>query len=309
MNILFHCTFSDSDEWLKSLKKKFKGHKFLTVNKNTDYNKVEIAVIWNLPNHIFRKIKNVKVIFSLGAGVDHITNLPSYKGTPIIRIKDPNMRERMFNHALSQILNFQLKLIHYHKAQQKKIWLAESSTPQNRNLKIGILGLGYLGSFIAKKLLKLNYKIIGYKKTRSKSKSSFKIYTEKGINNFIKSSDVIVSILPSTNETKDFINIKFLKKMKKKSLIINIGRGDSLNEIDLLNHLKVNNNFYASLDVFKKEPLKRNNKLWEHPNVTITPHVAAVSDIASSIEYMYDRFNIYRKKGNITSDVDLNKGY
>ena len=59
MNILFHCTLSDSNEWLKSLKKKFKGHKFLTVNKNTDYNKVEIAVIWNLPNHIFRKIKNV----------------------------------------------------------------------------------------------------------------------------------------------------------------------------------------------------------------------------------------------------------
>ena len=136
--------------------------------------KIEIAVIWNLPNHIFRKIKNVKVIFSLGAGVDHITNLPSYKGTPIIRIKDPNMRERMFNHALSQILNFQLKLIHYQKAQQKKIWLAESSTPQNRNLKIGILGLGYLGSFIAKKLLKLNYKIIGYKKTRPISKSPFK---------------------------------------------------------------------------------------------------------------------------------------
>ena len=309
MNILFHCTFSDQAEWLKSLKKKFKGHNFFTIKDKVNYSNISVAVIWNLPNNIYKKLVNVRLIFSLGAGVDHIINLPSYNGIPIIRIKDPNMRERMFNHTLSQILNFQLKLTHYQKAQQKKIWLGDSPTPQNKNLKIGILGLGYLGSFVAKKLQKLNYQIIGYKKTHSKLKLSFKVFTGKKINDFISSSDIIVSILPSTETTRDFIDKKFLKKMKKNSLLINIGRGDSLCEKDLLSHLKINKNCYVSLDVFKKEPLSIKHDFWKHPNITITPHVAAVSDIESSIDYMHDRFVTFKRKGNIESDVNLKKGY
>ncbi len=155
MNILYHCTFYDQKKWLKSLKKEFKGHKFYTIKDKVNFDSIEIAVLWNLPNQIFKKLVNIKLIFSLGAGVDHIIKLPSYKQTPIIRIKDPNMRERMFNHALSQILSYQLKLNLYQKAQIKKIWLGDSETPQNKDLTIGILGLGYLGNFNSKR----NYKV------------------------------------------------------------------------------------------------------------------------------------------------------
>ena len=91
--------------------------------------------------------------------------------------------------------------------------------------------------------------------------------------------------------------------------MINIGRGDSLCEKDLLSHLKINKNFYVSLDVFKKEPLSKKHRFWKHPNITITPHVAAVSDIESSIDYMHERFLIFKRKGNIESDVNLKKGY
>ena len=120
MNILFHCTFSDQAEWIKSLKKKFKENKFFTIKDKVNYNNIDVAIVWKLPDNIYKKLVNVRLIFSLGAGVDHIIKLPSYNKIPIIRIKDPNMRERMFNHTLSQILSFQLKLIHYQKAQQKK---------------------------------------------------------------------------------------------------------------------------------------------------------------------------------------------
>ena len=309
MNILYYCTFSNQSKWLKILKKKFKDHKILIVNDNFDLKKIDAAIVWNLPNTILKKLLNIKVIFSLGAGVDHILQLSNYNQTPIIRIKDPNMRERMFNHVLSQILNYQLKLIFYQKAQQKKLWLDEIETALNNDLTIGILGLGYIGKFVAKKLEKLNYKVIGYKNSFSKSKIPFQIFTGKKISQFISSSDIIVSILPSTNETADFINKKFLKKMKKNSFLINIGRGTSLNEEDLLSHIKSNDNFYASLDVFKKEPLKKNHKFWNHPNITITPHIAAITDIESSIDYLYKRFLIFRKQNKIASDVDFKKGY
>jgi glyoxylate/hydroxypyruvate reductase A len=309
MNILYYSTFSNQIDWLKLLRKKFKGHKIFTIKDKFDFKKIDSAVVWNLPDPILKKLSNIKIIFSLGAGVDHIVKLLNYNKTPIIRIKDPNMRERMFNHSLSQILNYQLKLASYQKSQREKLWTSVKHTYLNNDITIGVLGLGYIGEFVANKLVKLDYKVIGYKNSISKSKKSFKIFNGKKISHFLSSSDIILSILPSTNETDNFINKVFLKKMKKKSLLINIGRGNSLNEEDLLAHIKSNNNFYASLDVFKKEPLRINHKFWNHPNIIVTPHIAAITDIESSIDYMHKRFLIFEKKQKITSDVDYKKGY
>jgi len=309
MNIFFYCNFYNKAEFYKVIKQKLKDHKIYTLNQSIDYQKIDIAIVWNLPNHILKKFNNLKIIFSLGAGVDHILKLKNYQNTPIIRIKDPNMRNKMFNHILSQILNYQLKLSLYDKAQQKKIWLNERTTLLNNQIKIGILGTGYIGSYVGKKLYNLDYKVSGFKNSAKKSFSSFPIFTEKKLDTFIKDIDILVSILPSTKKTYNFININFLNKMKKKSLLINVGRGSSLNEDDLIKFLDLNKNFYASLDVFKDEPLNKKHKFWKHPNITITPHVAATTDIESSVEYINKRLLQFIKKGKIKSDVNLKKGY
>ena len=309
MNILFHASFTNQDEFLKSLRKKFFSHKIFTLDQNVPLDKIEVALVWNLPDKILKKLKNLKIIFSLGAGVDHILKLPSYKNTPIIRIQDPNMRSRMLNHVLAQILIYQLKLTEYNKAQQKNIWLDERHTSLNKDLTIGVLGVGYLGKFIANKLKSLNYNVIGYKNTISAAKYSIPIYYKKSLKTFLKLSDIIVSVLPATKETRDLINKSFLNQMKKKSLLINIGRGSSLNEMDLLKHIKQNNYFFASLDVFKKEPLPKNSKLWKNQNITVTPHVAAITDVDSSINYIFSKFEQFRTNGKIKSDVKIKNGY
>ena len=309
MNILFHASFANQDEFLKPLRKKFFSHKVFTLDQNVPLDKIEVALVWNLPDKILKKLKNLKIIFSLGAGVDHILKLPSYKNTPIIRIQDPNMRSRMLNHVLAQILIYQLKLTEYNKAQQKNIWLDERHTSLNKDLTIGVLGLGYLGKFIANKLKSLNYNVIGYKNTISAAKYSIPIYYKKSLKTFLKLSDIIVSVLPATKETRDLINKSFLNQMKKKSLLINIGRGSSLNEMDLLKHIKQNNFFFASLDVFKKEPLPKNSELWKNQNITVTPHVAAITDVDSSINYIFSKFEQFRKNGKIKSDVKIKNGY
>ena len=219
------------------------------------------------------------------------------------------MRSRMLNHVLSQILIYQLKLNEYNKAQQKNIWLDERLTALNMDLTIGVLGLGYLGKFIANKLKSLDYNVIGYKNRVSTGKSQIPIHYKKSLKTFLKLSDVVVSVLPATIQTRDLINKSFLNQMKKKSLLINVGRGSSLNEIDLLNHSKRNKYFFASLDVFKTEPLPKNSKLWKNQNITITPHVAAITDVDSSTNYIFTKFEQFRTKGKIKSDVKIQKGY
>ena len=268
-----------------------------------------MALIWNLPDKILKQLTNLKIIFSLGAGVDHILNLSNYKKTPIIRIQDQNMRARMLNHVLSQILNYQLKLNDYSKAQTKKMWLDERHTALNKELTIGVLGLGYIGGFVANKLKLLGYNVIGYKNSINKSNLSIPVYYKNSIKSFLKLSDIVVSILPATKKTKDLINKSFLKNMKKNCLLINIGRGPSLNEADLLEHIKKNPNFFASLDVFKIEPLPKKHKFWKNQNIIITPHVAAITDVDSSINYIFNRFEQFRTKGKIKSDVIIKNGY
>ena len=309
MNIFFFATYSNQEEFLLTLKKKFKHDKIFTISDDVDLSKIDVAMVWNLPSNIFKKMVNLKAIFSIGAGVDHILKLPNIRNLPIIRVKDPTMRIRMYNHVLSQILIFQLKLKIYDEAQRRKIWMNERYTPLNSELTIGIMGLGYIGNFVALNIKKLGYNVIGLKRNTSTKIIPFEMYDSKSLSKFIKKSDVIISILPDTITTKNFINANFLKKMKKSSLLVNIGRGSAINELDLIKHIKLNPNFYASLDVFNKEPLSKNHKFWLNQNITITPHVAAITDHDSSISYLYKRFIDFKKNKKIKSDVDLESGY
>ena len=97
--------------------------------------------------------------------------------------------------------------------------------------------------------------------------------------------------------------------MKKKSCLINIGRGNAIDESALVEHSKSNKDFFVYLDVFKSEPLKPSSKLWELPNVSITPHVAGVTVIESAIEYMFTKYKIYKKNHKLKSDVESNKHF
>ena len=310
MTILFHnTTFDKIDVWKKTIKKYFKNEKIISIKDYKKFNDVNCAIIWNLPDNILSRLKNLQVIFSMGAGVDHILKLKNYnKKIPIIRIKDEAMGERIANYSLAQILNYQLNFKIFQNSQIKQYWSGERTPIDNKNLTVGILGLGFLGNHIARLLNKLNYNVIAYKKNQKKVKN-IKIYTGKNIISFIKSSDVIVSILPSTPQTNNIINKKFLKNMKKNSCLINIGRGNAIEEKDLLNHLKKNKNFYAYLDVFKNEPLKSSSQFWRLPNVTTTPHVAGVTAIEPSVKYMYSKYKKLRKNKNVKSDVNPSDGY
>ena len=185
----------------------------------------------------------------------------------------------------------------------------ERYTPLNNELTIGIMGIGYIGNFVALKIKKLGYNVIGFKRNMTTNNKLFEIYNKKTINKFIQRSDIIVSILPDTKNTKNFVNSNFLKKMKKSSLLINIGRGPAVNEKDLIKHIKNNPSFFASLDVFNREPLIKKHKFWSNKNITITPHVAAITDHDSSISYLYKRFIDLKKNKKIKSDVDIKLGY
>ena len=308
MSILFYCKFQNSAEWKQKVKQRFRNKKIISINETNKFNQVDIAIVWNLPDQILKKLPNLKIIYALGAGVDHILRLNDYRNTPIVRLKDPLMGELMYYYVQSQILNFQVGINEYKIAQNKKIWRKEILPSFNQDLTVGILGFGFLGSIVAKALKNNNYKIIGYKKTKVK-KTQFKMYYGNQLHKFVQSLDVLINVLPNTDATINFINYKILSLMKKKSLFISIGRGATVNESDLVRHLKNNKSFYASLDVFHNEPLSKKSTLWSLPNVNITPHVASITLIDSAIDLIFENYLNYKKSKKIKSNVDLVNGY
>jgi glyoxylate/hydroxypyruvate reductase A len=223
------------------------------------------------------------------------------------------MAERMSYHVLSQILEYQLNLKFFQKAQLRKLWQEglqfQRQVKLNNQINVGILGVGFLGKHVGRFLQKLGYQVIGFKRTFPKEKFSFPIYINKDLGSFIKSSNIIVSILPATIKTDNFIDKKFLKKMKDDSLLINVGRGASINELDLISHLSANRNFFVSLDVFKKEPLIKKSLLWNMNNVTITPHVASITQVDTVTDQMYKKFLTFKRYKKVKTDVNLKKGY
>ena len=179
MTILFYCPWHDKNEWLKAIKKKFANNKIVTLENKLDFSKVTSAIIWDLPNEIYKKLTNIKLLFSMGAGVDHILNLSSYNQVPIVRLTDSLMAERMSNHVISQILQYQLDLKTYIESQNKHQWNQFKEPALNSSLTIGILGAGFLGSYVGKILIKLGYKVQGYKYSKPIKELSFPIFYQK----------------------------------------------------------------------------------------------------------------------------------
>ena len=192
----------------------------------------------------------------------------------------------------------------------KNKWMEDCEPVLNNNIKIGILGVGFLGSFVGKKLQKLGYQVIGFKNSKPKSKYNFPVfYDKKNLKKFLQQSDIITCILPSTPDTYHMIDKKFLQNMKNKSLLVNVGRGSTLYEKSLITHLKNNKQFFVSLDVFEEEPLPKSSALWQLPNVTITPHVASLTVVHTAVKYMHSKYLQNKKNGKIKNDVNIKKGY
>ena len=310
MSIVFYCNWANRQEWIYALKRKFDKEKIYIWPKIKNKDKIEYAILWNMPNNELNKFNNLKIIFSMGAGIDHLFDGYSIPKIPIIRIKDPIMRERMFNYVQSQILNYQLKIFKYLDNKKKSYWSEEFDVLDNNELNIGILGMGYLGTFIAKKLNKNDYKVCAFRQTKKRNKFNFPVYNSKrGLDIFLKKSDVIINLLPNTFKTQDFIDKNFLSKMKKKSLLINVGRGTTINENDLIRHIKKNKNFKAVLDVLKQEPPGKKHSFWKEKNIFITPHISCITNIKSAVEQIYKNYRIYKKNNKILNKINYKKQY
>jgi glyoxylate/hydroxypyruvate reductase A len=297
------------EPWISALKEVDSNLDIRTFPNDTNREEISFALTWRHPYGIFKDYPNLKCISSMGAGVDHLLRDPDLpKQVSIVRLVDPYLAQDMAEFVLALIMNHLRDLNAFKIKQTESIW-KPADYLRIRDVKVGIMGMGAIGKRVATELQKTGFKVIGWART-SKEISGITVYA--GANEFPKflnETDILVSVLPLTNETKGILNKKNLQLLPKNAFVINVGRGEQLIDEDLVTLISEGHLSGASLDVFTEEPLPKNNILWKQPRVNVTPHIASLTNPTSVAPQIVD--NYYRAKEGkpLLNVVSREKGY
>ena len=312
MSILLASTdfWEDMEVWSSALQEAMPEMDVKVYPDEGDVNDIEYAVVWKHPRGILNQYPNLKAILSLGAGVDHvISDLELPEGLPIVRLVDKKLTHEMFLHSLHWVLHFHSDQYLYRIQQQRREWIQQSSV-QSEDRTIGIMGLGNIGKSIGDSLVNLDFNVVGWGARPKNSLGEINYYYgQEQLADFLKQSDILINVLPLTENTKNILTKNELKLLPEGSFIINIGRGGIINESDLLSALDSGHITAAALDVFAQEPLPENNSLWTHPSVYVTPHIAGQSNPGSAAKTIAENIRLIETGEDPYPIYSLNSGY
>lgn len=312
--ILLSISGWDPSVWMTSFAEQAKDRETVLPDDNFNREDVHYAAVWKQQSGSLQDLPNLKLIFSLGAGVDHVFHDPFIPDVPIVRIISPDLTTRMTEYVVWQVLDYHRLGARYRQQQQEKIWHEDRRQPAAHEVTIGILGLGILGSDAAEKLLNLGFNVTGWSRRARQLKGVTTYHGTDGFKDFLKTADIFVSLLPLTPETKGILSMSMFAQMKEEGplgapILINAGRGGSQNEADILAALDRGMLSGVTLDVFQQEPLPADNPLWTHPKVTITPHAAAASSASALVPQIIKQIEAFERGETLQNLVDRSNQY
>jgi glyoxylate/hydroxypyruvate reductase A len=268
----------------------------------------QVAACWfPLPGSL-AKLPNLQVIHSIAAGIDHLEHDPSCPDLPVCRVVDPGHRQGMTEYV-------RWAVIHYHRGfdqvlaqQRQQHWERPLQRPASQ-FRIGVMGLGSLGSAIALDLAAAGYAVRGWARS---SKDLPGVQTFAGadsFNGFLDGVELLINLLPLTDETRGILNQQTFERLANGAALINVGRGAHLNIEDLQQALKQGKLRGAMLDVFEQEPLPAEHPLWKTPGVTITPHMASAASHDCIAEQIAENFRRLNSGEPLLNSADRQLGY
>ena len=257
-----------------------------------------------------KTLTNLKAVFSLGAGVDGFLKDPDYpRHVPLVRSVDPNLAREMSEYVAMHALILHRHQRFFDAAQAEHTWRQKMMTRGTRDTRIGLLGLGTMGSLIAARLLAFEFQLMGWSRSR-KGVPGIKSFAGLGeLPDFLGQCDMLVCTLPLTPDTKGILNAKLFAQLPKGAAVINVARGQHLVEDDLIAALDSGHLSAAVLDVFQTEPLPQDSPIWRHPKITATPHIAGITAPASALAYVEDSIRRAESGQTLVNVIDLDRGY
>lgn len=274
---------------------------------------ITYAVVWKQPKNLLASLPNLRAIFSIGAGVDHIMADPTVPNVPIVRVAADNLTQHMIEYVVWRVLDHHRQGALYRGQQVKKTW-REPAQRTAADISVGIMGLGNLGRGAANALLSLGFHVNGWSRREQNVTGVTTFAGDTGLIPFLNATDILVVLLPLTPATRGIVNYGLLKQLRRAnglggSVLINAGRGRLQKDADILRALDDGTLKEASLDVFEVEPLPKTSPLWNHPKAFVTPHAAATSDPVHLVPIMLKQMDAFERGEPLQNLVNRQAGY
>jgi len=284
LSVLLAVTEWDPAPWLARFAALAPDRTVVTPETSADPASIHYAVSWRHRPGGLAGLPNLKAIFSLGAGVDHVLADPRLPDVPVVRVVDPELTARMSEWVVMQVLLHHRQFRRYDRQQAQKIWAEDEAQPVAAEVRVGILGLGELGRDAARKLRTLGFDVAGWTRSRKFLPDLASFHGPAGLDALLARTDILVCLLPLTPDTRGLLNGSLFARLAHDGrlggpFLINAGRGGLQVEADIVAALDAGVLKGASLDVFETEPPGK-NPLFELDNIVLTPHNAG-TDVRS----------------------------
>lgn len=308
--ILLSLSGQNVDHWRAWLEN---GYEVVTERAWPQDPSIDYAVVWKHPAGTLSGLPNLKLVFSTGAGVDHIFTDPDLPDAPILRVVAQNLSTHMVEYVVWRVMDHHRQGMTYRAQQADRIW-NEPFQPTASQVTVGIMGLGQLGQAAAKALQALGFRINGWTRSPRSVDGVAGFHGQSGLKNFLAATDILVVLLPHTPATEGILDYDLLRGLRRDNplggaVLVNAGRGKLQKEDDILRALDDGTLKEASLDVFAQEPLPQHSRLWGHPRVFITPHAAASSFPEHLVPPMLEQIGRFERGEELENVVDRQAGY
>jgi len=246
------------------------------------------------PLRDFTPFARCKAVLNLWAGVERIIGNPTLT-QPLCRMVDPALTESMVEWVVAHALRHHLGLDR-HIVNPGHVW-NQSVPPLARDRPVAMLGMGELGTAAAHALRALNFPVTGWSRTAKSVPGISCLHGEAGLATALQTAQIVVTLLPLTPETEGLMNAARFSQLPRGAVLLNPGRGALIDDDALVAALDTGHLAHATLDVFRTEPLPQDHPFWAHPNVTVSPHVAADTRPQTSAEVIVE--NIRRGEAGL----------
>ncbi|HEV2675778.1 MAG TPA: glyoxylate/hydroxypyruvate reductase A [Aliidongia sp.] len=309
LTLAFRSPGENFDKWQAAFAALMPDLSFVHWRDVSDPGAVDAVMCWLPPEGWLASFPKLRLVQSLGAGVDHVLKDGRYPAhVPLVRLVDPAMTRAMTDFVTFQVMRLHLGEPTYRRQQQVGLW--EPHVPlRTVDRRVGILGLGELGTATAAALVRIGFDVAGWSRTPKDLPQVTCFSGEAGFAPFLARSDILVCLLPLTSATEGILSAATFAQMPQGAGLINVGRGGHLVEADLLAALDSGQLSEAVLDVFQTEPLPEAHPFWTHSRIVVTPHVAAVTNPATASLVVADNLRRLQAGEGWPDRVDLASGY
>jgi glyoxylate/hydroxypyruvate reductase A len=277
---------------------------------------IDTALVWQPPAGLLAALPRLELIVSVGAGVDALLQDPTLPDVPLVRFVDPDLTGRMAEYIALHVLYHHRRMSEFRELQARRMWqyLPE---PAARDVRVGLMGLGVLGSAAANVLERFGYQLRAWTRTPKALDGVACFSGPAGLNAFLAGTDVLAVLLPLTPGTRAILDRGLIGRLSRTGrspllpgpVLINASRGGLQVDADVLAALEAGELYAATLDVFETEPLPRASPLWSHPRVVVTPHNAAESAPSAIARYALSQMRAHKSGAALENLVDRGRGY